>query len=52
MAIQRSGERKQTLLNFLTSQTKCKHSSLNETKDFWKDNLKQVVLVLQSLRGI
>ena len=35
-----------------TSQTKCKGLSLSETKDFWKDNLKQVVPVLQSLREI
>ena len=33
-------------------QTKCKALSLSETKDFWKDDLKQAVVVLQSLREI
>ena len=35
-----------------TSQTKCKGLSLSETKDFWKDNLKRVVPVLQSSREL
>ena len=33
-----------------TFQTKCKALSLIETKDFWKDNLKQAVAVLQNSR--
>ena len=35
-----------------TSQTKCEGLSLSDTRDFWKDNLKQVVPVLQSSREI
>ena len=50
MSIQRSRQTKQTLLNFITSQTKFKGLGLRETKDFWKDNLKPVARVLRSLR--
>ena len=35
-----------------TFRTKCKALSLIETKDFWKDNLKQAVAVLQNSREI